>query len=79
MIFVSKECHYSNYKFAAFLGIGEQNVIEISTDEIGQMIPNELNQKIEEQIEEGAVTIMVVATLGKWSHYISQNSYLTSY
>lgn len=64
-MFVSKECHYSNYKFAAFLGIGEQNVIDISTDEIGQMIPQELDEKIAEQVEEGTVPLMVVATLGK--------------
>lgn len=69
VIFASEECHYSSYKFAAFLGIGEHNVIGIRTDEIGQMIPNELTNSIQTQIEEGAVPIMVIATLGMLQIY----------
>lgn len=64
VVFVSEECHYSNFKFAAFLGIGEQHVIGIKTDELGQINSIELNENIEKQIEEGAVPIMVIATLG---------------
>lgn len=65
VIFASEECHYSTYKFAAFLGIGEQNVVGIKTDDVGQMISCELNDEIENQLEEGAVPIMVIATLGR--------------
>lgn len=65
VIFASEECHYSSYKFAAFLGIGEHNVISVRTDEIGQIVPSDLDVNVQNQIEEGAIPIMVIATLGR--------------
>ncbi|KAJ8935784.1 hypothetical protein NQ314_012634 [Rhamnusium bicolor] len=53
-IFTSEECHYSVHKFASFLGIGEDNVICVDTDDVGQIITKDLEEKINEQIKEGA-------------------------
>ncbi|KAJ8963373.1 hypothetical protein NQ318_018849 [Aromia moschata] len=64
VVFASEECHYSIFKFSAFLGIGEGNVVLVSTDEVGQLIPSDLEGKLDQQIAEGAVPIIVVATLG---------------
>lgn len=36
----------------------------ISTNEVGEMLIEDLEKKIEQQIEEGTVPLVVVATLG---------------
>ncbi|CAH1163888.1 unnamed protein product [Phaedon cochleariae] len=64
VILTSEECHYSVHKFAAFIGLGEENVCKIRTDSIGRIIPSDLKHNIEKQMDEGSVPIMVVATLG---------------
>ncbi|CAG9863233.1 unnamed protein product [Phyllotreta striolata] len=64
IVLASEECHYSIYKFAAFLGIGENNVCRVLTDDIGRIVPSDMEKKIAENIEQGAVPIMAVATLG---------------
>ncbi|KAF2881098.1 hypothetical protein ILUMI_25080 [Ignelater luminosus] len=64
MLFTSEEAHYSTQKFASFIGIGEDNVILIETDEVGRMLPNRLEEGIQEQLDFGGVPILVVATLG---------------
>ncbi|VEN51529.1 unnamed protein product, partial [Callosobruchus maculatus] len=46
------------------LGIGEQNVISVKTDKVGQIIPESLEDKIQEKLNDGSVPFMVVATLG---------------
>lgn len=61
---VSEECHYSSYKFAAFVGIGEENVWPVQTDDVGQIVPEKLEEAIRTVLLEGAVPLMVVATLG---------------
>lgn len=65
LIFASEECHYSIHKYAAFLGIGENNVVTIQTDDVGAMVTTDLERKVQEAIDEGAVPIAVVATFGK--------------
>jgi glutamate/tyrosine decarboxylase-like PLP-dependent enzyme len=67
VLFTSEECHYSIHKFASFIGIGEDNVILISTDNIGQIVPEDLEEKIKKEIAEGTVPLAVIATLGKLS------------
>lgn len=64
VLFTSEECHYSIHKFAGFIGIGEDNVINIKTNDIGQMLRNDLEKKIQEQIKLGNAPFAVVATLG---------------
>lgn len=66
IIMTSEECHYSIYKFAAFLGIGEENVHALNTNDVGQIVPENLESKIVEVIQSGAIPLMVVATLGKY-------------
>ncbi|CAH1992015.1 unnamed protein product [Acanthoscelides obtectus] len=64
VLFASEECHYSIHKFAAFLGIGEENVIGVKTDDVGQIIPENLERRIQEKFDDGSAPFMVVATLG---------------
>ncbi|XP_022911873.1 acidic amino acid decarboxylase GADL1-like [Onthophagus taurus] len=64
VIFASEECHYSIPKFTSFIGIGEDNLIEVPTDELGQMIPKELETLIQKQLQENNTPIAVVATMG---------------
>ncbi|XP_072389098.1 cysteine sulfinic acid decarboxylase-like [Diabrotica undecimpunctata] len=64
IIFASEECHYSIYKFAAFLGIGEESVCRIATDEIGRILPSDLEAKINQAVLEDKAPIMTIATLG---------------
>ncbi|KAJ8926035.1 hypothetical protein NQ315_009890 [Exocentrus adspersus] len=64
VVFASEECHYSVHKYAAFLGIGEDNVVSVRTNEVGEMIVEDLEEKIQDQVDAGAVVIAVVATLG---------------
>lgn len=64
IIFTSEESHYSIAKMAAFLGIGEANIIEIETDENGCMIPKQLEESINNQTSIGNKPFLTVATLG---------------
>ncbi|XP_018322995.1 cysteine sulfinic acid decarboxylase-like [Agrilus planipennis] len=64
VMFTSEESHYSTHKFAAFLGIGEDNVIGVKTDDVGRIIPEDLERTIAEEQEKGGVPFMVVATMG---------------
>ncbi|KAL3288260.1 hypothetical protein HHI36_002709, partial [Cryptolaemus montrouzieri] len=63
-LFTSEECHYSISKFSSFLGIGDDNVIPVETDDIGQMKISSLEKRIEEILQEGSVPFAVIATLG---------------
>lgn len=64
VVFTSEESHYSIQKMSSLLGIGEDNVIEIKTDDIGRMIPDDLEKQITEQISQGHTPLAVVATMG---------------
>ncbi|CAG9765573.1 unnamed protein product [Ceutorhynchus assimilis] len=64
VIMTSEECHYSTFKFAAFLGFGEENVYSLKTNEVGQINPEQLEQSILDVLKEGSIPLMVVATLG---------------
>ncbi|XP_025081278.1 cysteine sulfinic acid decarboxylase-like isoform X2 [Pomacea canaliculata] len=64
-LYCSKEAHYSMEKAALFLGIGTDNVIGISTDSRGCMLPDILDMKILEDKEtKGFEPTIVVATCG---------------
>ncbi|XP_050297083.1 cysteine sulfinic acid decarboxylase-like [Anthonomus grandis grandis] len=64
VIITSEECHYSIYKFAAFLGIGEDNVVPLKTNDVGEIVPEDLERIVLDFIGDGVVVLMVVATLG---------------
>nr|CAD7261396.1 unnamed protein product [Timema shepardi] len=63
-VFVSEESHYSIMKGAHWLGIGTDNVIKVSTDSAGRMIPDELSRSIDMIVAEGKIPFLVVATAG---------------
>lgn len=64
VVFASEEAHYSVQKMSALLGIGEANVIDVKTDEVGRMNPADLEEKINQEVTLGHVPLAVVATLG---------------
>ncbi|KAK4883929.1 hypothetical protein RN001_000200 [Aquatica leii] len=64
VLFISEEAHYSTQKFAGFIGIGEDNVVLVETDEYGKMNPTHLEDCVQEQINQEGVPFAVVATLG---------------
>ncbi|KAL1501084.1 hypothetical protein ABEB36_006477 [Hypothenemus hampei] len=63
-VFTSDECHYSIFKFASLLGIGENNVVPLKTNDVGEIIADDLEKKIQEVLRERDVPLIVVATLG---------------
>ena len=63
-VYVSAEAHYSFDKAANITGIGTQNLVQIPTNEAGEMIPEELERIISTDLKEGYVPIMVGATFG---------------
>jgi glutamate decarboxylase len=63
-MFTSAECHYSIPRAAVVAGIGKNNCINVPTDEVGRMIPAELERLVQESIAEGKTPFMVTATVG---------------
>ncbi|MBW8683159.1 pyridoxal phosphate-dependent decarboxylase family protein [Chitinophaga rhizophila] len=63
-IFISEKAHFSNHKGAAVLGLGEQALVEIKTDERFRMDPVLLEEAINREIQQGNIPIAVVATAG---------------
>lgn len=53
VIFASNDAHYSLRKMAAFLGLGENNVVLVPTDETGSMNTHHLKNLIEKFTNEG--------------------------
>ncbi|MGK0413442.1 MAG: sulfinoalanine decarboxylase, partial [Polaribacter sp.] len=64
IIYTSKECHYSNDKNASFSGIGRNNIRYIKVDTKGRMIPENLEEQILKDIENGDIPTYVNATAG---------------
>lgn len=66
VVFVSEDSHYSNRKMAGLLGIGQQNVINVRTNQKGQMDINDLRRLVMEysEKEKQFIPFMVVATAG---------------
>lgn len=63
-VYVSAEAHYSFDKAANITGIGTQNLIQVPSNDKGEMIPEELERIIATDLKEGYVPIMVAATFG---------------
>uniref|UniRef100_A0A7N6BK38 Glutamate decarboxylase 1b n=1 Tax=Anabas testudineus TaxID=64144 RepID=A0A7N6BK38_ANATE len=64
VLFTSEHSHYSIKKAGAALGFGTDNVILLSTDERGRVIPADLEAKIIEAKQKGYVPLFVNATAG---------------
>ncbi|XP_063779047.1 glutamate decarboxylase 1-like isoform X2 [Pseudophryne corroboree] len=54
VLFTSEHSHYSFEKASAVLGIGSENVITVTCDERGKMIPSDLEEKIAKEKEKAA-------------------------
>lgn len=63
-VYTSEESHYSIPKNAAFCGIGRDQVRYISTDSLGRMIPEKLEQQIEQDIQAGYIPSLLNLTAG---------------
>lgn len=63
-LYTSKESHYSIPKNAAFMGIGRDQVRYIPTDSYGRMIPEKLEELIENDKSLGFQPFFVNATAG---------------
>ncbi|KAE8291278.1 Glutamate decarboxylase 1 [Larimichthys crocea] len=64
VLFTSEHSHYSIKKAGAALGFGAENVILLSTDERGRVIPADLEAKIIDAKQKGYVPLFVNATAG---------------
>jgi glutamate/tyrosine decarboxylase-like PLP-dependent enzyme len=63
-IYISEDAHYSFDKAANITGIGTQNLIQVPTNERGEMIPEELERIIATDLKDGFTPLMVGATFG---------------
>ncbi|MHC1481244.1 pyridoxal phosphate-dependent decarboxylase family protein [Frateuria aurantia] len=63
-ILTSDTAHFSLHKAAAVLGLGEQAIIEIATDEHGCMLSDAAEQAIVACRREGDIPIVLAATAG---------------
>ena len=62
--FTSEECHYSITKAANWMGLGTDNVIKVTSDDKGRMIPSALESEIEKCLQSGRIPFVVNATCG---------------
>lgn len=70
VMFTSDDAHYSVMKGASFLGIGMSNLINIKTNECGQMRVDDLEIKINDAIKSNLKPFMVNATCGTTVSFI---------
>jgi glutamate/tyrosine decarboxylase-like PLP-dependent enzyme len=63
-IFVSDQSHYSFNKAANLMGLGLANVIRVSSDSAGRMLPEALDEAIRSSKAQGASPFFVGATAG---------------
>lgn len=64
IMYTSSESHYSNSKNAAFVGIGRDNIRYIETNDLGEIIPEKLEEQIKIDLENGLSPFFVNATAG---------------
>lgn len=62
--FVSEQAHYSFDIAANMLGIGKQNMYKIKSDKQGRMLPQSLQQAVNESISKGQKPFFIGATSG---------------
>lgn len=64
VMFTSEQSHYSVKSCAAVSGLGTDNCIMIKSDEVGRLIPSELERAIVERKNIGQIPFFVSATSG---------------
>jgi len=62
--FVNGEAHYSMDKAANILGLGSDHLIKVEVNARGEMVPEALEQQIEEVVAAGGMPFFVAATAG---------------
>lgn len=62
--FTSDQSHYSIKKASVTMGLGLDNVVQIKTDSLGRMIPQELKKAVKRVRDEGKEPFFVCATCG---------------
>ncbi|WP_205509632.1 pyridoxal phosphate-dependent decarboxylase family protein [Longitalea arenae] len=63
-IFMSEKAHFSNQKNASLMGLGEQAIVKVGTDNRFRMDASLLEQAILREMAEGNIPIAIVATAG---------------
>ncbi|MBX9830999.1 aspartate aminotransferase family protein [Candidatus Babeliales bacterium] len=64
VLFVSDQAHYSFQKAAHLLGLGENNVVSVATNEQGRMRVDALEDALQQTLNEGKIPFFVAATIG---------------
>lgn len=64
VLFTSEESHYSFKKAAHWLGIGTENCIIVKTNDRGQMLAEDLEERIRRTLREDKQPFFVNATAG---------------
>jgi len=63
-IFISEKSHFSNQKNASLMGLGEQAIIKIKTDNRFRMIPEALEVAVKNELALGNIPIAIIGTAG---------------
>ncbi len=63
-IFISDQAHYSFTKGAIFMGFGKESVVKIKTDNVGQIVVDDLVNAIEIEKQKGRTPLMLVGVAG---------------
>jgi len=63
-LYTSEDCHYSIAKNASLMGTGRDQVRLVKTDEKGRLMPSDLKNKIEEDLQNGFQPFFVNLTAG---------------
>ncbi len=63
-VYASAEAHYSISKAAGMLGLGTRNIQEVPVDESGRLCVDDLQRLICDDLDQGFVPFMVIATAG---------------
>jgi aromatic-L-amino-acid/L-tryptophan decarboxylase len=66
-IYKSELAHFFVEKNAIAVGIGLSNVVNVATNDAGEMLPDELVRCIQRDLRDGCLPLMVVATVGTTS------------
>ncbi|MBY0353909.1 hypothetical protein K2W90_06110 [Candidatus Babeliales bacterium] len=64
VLFVSDQAHYSFQKAAHVLGLGENNVVQVASNEQGRMRVDALENAIQKTLNDGKIPFFVAATIG---------------
>lgn len=64
VLFTSDQAHYSIASAAQALGLGEDNVVSVATDDLGRMLPAQLEIAIAAALADGGQPFLIIATAG---------------